>query len=59
MTTSPALTAAPTSERTLRRVLAADALVGLVAAVGLLAATDLYAPADGPARRSFGSSGWR
>ena len=47
MTASPALTAAPTSERTLRRVLAADALVGLVAAVGLLAATDLYARLTG------------
>ena len=47
MTTSPALTAVPTSERTLRRVLAADAIVGLVAAVGLLAATDLYARLTG------------
>lgn len=47
MTASPALTAAPTSERTLRRILAADALVGLVAAVGLLAATDLYARLTG------------
>ena len=47
MTASPALTAAPTSERTLRRVLAADALVGLVAAVGLLAATGLYARLTG------------
>lgn len=47
MTTTAALTAASTSERTLRRVLAADALVGLVAAVGLLAATDLYARLTG------------
>ncbi|MDQ0375208.1 hypothetical protein [Cellulomonas humilata] len=47
MTTSPALTAAPTSERTLRRVLAADALVGLVAAIALLAATELYARLTG------------
>jgi len=42
MTTTPALTAAPTTERTLRRVLATDALVGAGAAVGLLVATDLY-----------------
>ncbi|KQR17083.1 hypothetical protein [Cellulomonas sp. Leaf334] len=47
MTTSTSLTAPPTSERTLRRVLVADALVGLAAAVGLLAATDLYARLTG------------
>ena len=46
MTASPALTTLlttlPTSERTLRRVLAADALVGLLASVSLLAGTELY-----------------
>ena len=47
MTASPALTASPTSERTLRRVLAADALVGLVASVALLGATELYARLTG------------
>ncbi|GEK20073.1 hypothetical protein [Cellulomonas xylanilytica] len=47
MTATHAPTAVPTSERTLRRVLVADALVGLAAAVGLLAATDLYARLTG------------
>jgi hypothetical protein len=47
MTASPARTATPASERTLRRVLGADALLGLVATVGLLGAASLHAGLTG------------
>lgn len=47
MTATTSLTAGPTAERRLRRVLAADGLVGLAVAVALLVATELYARLTG------------